>query len=268
MALEDSDVTILSALLSAERLSALVKLTGSARAAIELHQSTLRLGAALMHITGTIEIALRNSVCENLSAHFGTPRWLLSPPAPFRWREPERAKVKGALDSARRAEYAKLTQAQKTALDLQAFPNGRPANLSHRDKVTTRRNTIVVTDGKVIAELTLYFWKRLFSADYEQSLWRTTLKRTFPYKKINRADIADHLETIYQTRNRLAHHEPVLHKRFQNTINSITYISGALGVKVPDASTPLAKLIHADLEETKIKAMDLHKKLDAYRIGK
>lgn len=65
MSIQDEDVAALTLLISSERLGTLTKLTGSARAAIELHQETLRLGASLMAVTATIEIALRNAICEN-----------------------------------------------------------------------------------------------------------------------------------------------------------------------------------------------------------
>lgn len=201
MSFLDKDVAALTVLLSPERLGALTQLTGSARAAIELHQETLGLGTSLMTVIATVEIALRNSVCENLSQHFATTGWLMRPPAPFRWRDQERGKLEQALDSARRAAYSKLTQAQKSALDAQAFPRGRPPNLSHLKRAKARRAQLVVTEGKIIAELTLYFWKRLFGPDYEHTLWRPSLKRMFPNKQIKRADIADHLEEIYQSRN-------------------------------------------------------------------
>lgn len=130
MPIKDEDVAALAVLLAPERLAVLNALTGSTRTAIELHQETVRLGASLMNVIASIEIALRNAICENLSKHFVAGGWLLNPPAPFQWREVERKKIALALDSARRSEYAKLSQADKHALDLLAFPNGRPPNLS------------------------------------------------------------------------------------------------------------------------------------------
>jgi hypothetical protein len=233
MQLKDEDIAVLTALLSPERLANLTQLTGSAEAAIELHQETLRLGSALMNVTAVVEIALRNAICDNLSQHFGSPNWLLQPPAPFQWKEIEQKRVTAALDSARRAEYSKLTQGGKNALDLHAFPTGRPADLSHLKRAQKRRQQISVSTGKVIAELTLYFWKRLYGPEYEQSLWRTTLKKTFPNKGLKRADVANHLEDIYQSRNRLAHHEPVLHRRFADTMKAIQFVIENLGSKTP-----------------------------------
>jgi hypothetical protein len=176
MTKSEDDVAALTRMLSKERLAALISLTKSESDAIQLHQETLRVGASLMSIIATVEIALRNSVCENLSSHFGVANWLRQPPVPFQWRKPELKKVEAAHDSARRAEYAKLTQAEKHNLDSLAYPNGKPPAKSHLDRAKDRRKQIVVSDGKVIAELTLYFWKRLFGPEYDQLLWRTSLK--------------------------------------------------------------------------------------------
>lgn len=266
MTINSGDVAALTLMLSPERLTALIALTGSAQTAIELHQETLQLGASLMNVTATVEIALRNSVCENLSQHFGVSNWLLQPPVPFQWREPERKKITAAQDSARRAEYSKLSQAGKAGLDTLAYPRGRPPNTSHLKRAQDRRKRIIVSEGKVIAELTLYFWKRLYGPEYEQSLWRTSLKRTFPHKKLSRAEVATYLEQIYQSRNRLAHHEPVLHKRFENTMKAIDFVLRHLETAPPSCATPLANLLASDIADVDARAAVLHARLDSFRI--
>lgn len=267
MNLSDDDLGPLLVLLSPERLSALKLLTGSDRAAIELHQETLRVGALLMNVTATIEIALRNAVCENLSAHFGTPNWFIHPPAPFVWRESEQRRIPVAIDAAQRAAYSKMTQAEKSALDLLAYPNGRPAGISHLRRAKDRRHKIVVTEGKVIAEITLHFWKKLYGPEYEQDLWRTSLKRTFPEKTLKRADVASQLEHIYQARNRLAHHEPVLHRRFDDTVKAIEFVARHLNFAPAGDHAPLAQLIAPDLAKAMEKAAALHARLEEYRVA-
>jgi hypothetical protein len=259
------EVADLVRLFSAERLKALTELTGSEQIAIELHQATLALGAKLMSVIAAVEISLRNSVCENLNHHFAVNTWLLQPPVPFEWKRPERDKATLAQDSAQRAAYSKMSQAEKAALDLLAYPNGRPANISHAKRAKDRRKRIPVSNGKVVAELTLYFWKRLYGPEYEQTLWRPSLKRTFPNKHIKRADVASNLENIYQARNRLAHHEPVLHKRLFDTLCSIKYIIEHLEVKIPSKDTPLSKLLASDIFELEESARKLHDKLASYR---
>lgn len=265
MALDDADLGAAELLLSPARLATLLTLTGSPRAAIELHQETLALNAALMNVVAIIEIGLRNSVCENLARHFGTATWLTHPPAPFQWRKIENGLVAAALKSARRAKYAKMSQAEKAALDALAFPAGRPPNLSHAQRAAKRRDQIAVTEGSVVAELTFYFWKKLFGGDYEQALWRTTLKRIFPNKRLKRAQIAENLEAIYQTRNRLAHHEPVLHKRYNDAIRALTWVVENLGQVTPSTDTPLAKMIADEMVIVTAKAATLHARLDSFR---
>ncbi len=264
--LEDTDVISIMVLLSPERLAALTQLTGSERTAIELHQEALRIGTNLMNVIAYVELALRNTVSENLTAFFGTSSWLTHPPAPFQWRPSDNSKIGTALANARRAEYAKMSQAEKAALDAQAFPHGRPPNISHLQRARNRQQQIMVSEGKVIAEMTFHFWKRIYSSDYEQILWRTTLKRTFPNKNINRAQVAKNFEHIYQARNRLAHHEPVLYKRFLNTITAIEFVIQNLGVVSSRPDTPLAKLISSDLEQVSTSAQALHERLDSFRV--
>lgn len=265
MPIEDADLAEITKLLSPERLGNLYRLTGNSRTAIEFHQKTLRLGTDLMSVIAVIEIALRNSICENLGQHFGQAGWLLNPPAPFHWKESERNKIAQALDNARRAKYSKLSQIDKHSLDALAFPNGRPANLAHTQRSKYRRAHIQVTDGKIISELTFYIWKRLCGPDYEHTLWRPTLKRVFPNKRIKRSDVADNLEIIYQSRNRLAHHEPVLYNRFSETIAAIKYIAQHLEAHTPGDQMPLYRLIDDDIATIEAMAARLHTELDAYR---
>ncbi len=177
MPIRTDDIEPLTSLLSRERLAALVELTGSPEAAIMLHQETLRLGASLMHIIATIEIAVRNAVGCCLEGHFKSQHWLTNPSPPFVWKEIEQKKIISAVDSAQRSEYSKLSQSGKAALDSLAFPSGRPQNLPHLKRAKRRRKEIDVTHGKIVAELTFYFWKRLFGPDYEQTLWRPALKK-------------------------------------------------------------------------------------------
>lgn len=248
-------------LISSERLKKLVDLTGSETQAIELHQAVLGVGCQLMKVIATVEIALRNAVVGNLTAHFGVSNWLQQPPISFQWRQMERDNIRKAVDSAKRAKYAKMTQAEKAALETLAYPNGRPATVSHAQRAKARRSHIPVSEGKVIAELTLHFWKRLYGPDYEQSLWRPTLKRTFPQKTLARAQIASNLEIIYQARNRLAHHEPVLADRFDQALKSVEFIIERIGTETIGPQTPLAVLLNPDIDQARKASADLSARL-------
>jgi len=74
-----------------------------------------------------------------------------------------------------------------------------------------------------------------------------------------------HLENTYQSRNRLAHHEPVIRRRFDETVTSIRFITQHLLSPTPMEPTPLSKLVEADLAAVMAKAQALHAQLDAFR---
>jgi hypothetical protein len=263
--LSEDEVAAVAAFLSSERLAKLRQLTGSNRDAIELHQQMLKISTALMGVTAIIEIALRNAICDRLSVHFNHSGWLLAPPPSFVWEDSEKQKIKEATRNARRAAYSTKTQAEKRALDQLAFPNGVPAGLSHKDHSTARQGAIQLSTGQIIAQLTLFFWKRLYSDDYEQSLWRTALKRVFPNKALKRSKIAENLEKIYQTRNRLAHHEPVYGKRLTETLEAIDFLFVNFGAKNSDSVTPLAKLLEEDRRELDALAAALDARFAQFR---
>ena len=208
-------------LLSAERLGVYTSITGDIRTAIELHNLTLQTSAALMPVTAMIEIALRNSICDRLGRHFETVDWLQSPPPPFSWRGEESEALRRSKRHAQQASYAKRNQYQKRQLDRLAFPDGMPDNLSHQDRVKARRQHIPITFGQLVAQLTLGFWKRLFSTDYEASLWDRTLKKLFPDFGFTRSNVAENLEVIYQARNRAAHHEPIFGPKLNQLLHSL-----------------------------------------------
>lgn len=83
--------------------------------------------------------------------------------------------------------------------------------------------------GHLVAELNLGFWTQLSYARYEQSIWRELFLQIeardfFPLlPKINRKRkyISTRFHDIYQLRNRVFHHEPILPKRL-NQINKLS----------------------------------------------
>ena len=152
----------LVAFLSHEQLEGLIELTGSESRAIELHQEILALGCELMKVIAVVEVALRNTVAANLTQHFRAADWLQRSPGQFRWRPHERSRIRTAIKQARRAAYAKLSQAEKVDLDRRACPDGWHPETPHVAKVKSRQELIPVTDGQVIAELALGVWKGLY----------------------------------------------------------------------------------------------------------
>lgn len=243
MEMTDAEVGEIARLISHERLAAFVAITGTERDALALHNEMMLLQGALAPVMGVIEIALRNAICERLRQMFGVANWLLSPPAPFTWRGEEQDAIDRAVRHARRAAYTKMSSAEKKALDPLAFPAGVPANVSHETRVKRRQNAITVTFGQIIAQLTMHFWKRLFSPDYEARLWDRSLKRLFPDKALKRADIAAQLEIIYQARNRLAHHEPIHGARLAKLLAAIGFVVQRFGAADATGETILGKML-------------------------
>jgi len=245
--------------ISVERLDRLLKLTGDLGVSIQIHQDTLALNSQLIKIVATIEIALRNTIYANIMHHFEAANWLQQPPVKLNLEDGDRKKIVMALDSAKRSEYAKKSQAEKAVLKAEVFPKGKPRDIKPFKYVQKKRENISVSDGKIIAELTFAFWKRLYSAEYEQQLWRTTLKRTFPNKTLKRSQVSAQLEIVYQMRNRLAHHEPVVGDRFHKLIGAIRFVQQELNTKASSPPHPLEKLLAADVNQ----AISLQSKLES-----
>ena len=240
---DEADIGDIALFISSERLAKFREIAGSERDAIALHQQVLAVGAALAPVLAMIEIAMRNTICEHLRTMFGAPGWLQNPPAPFTWHEEELGLIRNAERFAQRAQYAKLSSPAKRALDAVAFPDGVPDNARHETRVKNRQKSIQVTSGQVVAQLTMYFWKRLFSDDYETSLWKRSLRQIFPNKRLDRTDVSDRLETIYQARNRVAHHEPIYGDRLDELLRAIDFFCQNFRSRRPSDDTPLGKLL-------------------------
>lgn len=239
--MDDSHIPLL---LSSERLAPFVQIAGTERDAIELHNQAIRLNAALMPVVALIEIALRNAISEALRSRLGTPHWLTAPPADrLKWHDNEVAAIQRAVRHAQRAAYAKLTNAQKKALDAAAFQAGIPPGMKRDKRIRKRQEQINVGIGQTIAQLTLSFWKGLFAAEYEATLWKPILRSLFPNKSVDRVAVAGHLEVIYEARNRIAHHEPVLDPRLGALLGSITFISQSFASRQPGSQAVLARMI-------------------------
>jgi hypothetical protein len=187
-------------------------------------------------------IALRNAVCERLQAVFANSDWLTSSPRPFAWRDSEGKKLVDAARQAQQASYTKLTESEKKRLDGTAFPNGVSRNTGYMRRSQARQRTLDVTHGQLVSQLTLFLWKRLFSADYEDALWKRGLKALFPDRTVGRSAVARRLEIIYKARNRIAHHEPIYGPRLEEVIAAIEFLVVRLENRACDEGSALAKL--------------------------
>lgn len=79
--------------------------------------------------------------------------------------------------------------------------------------------------------------------------------------------VATHLEEIYQTRNRIAHHEPVYGRRLLRTETAIDFVARHLGSRGHDGATPLEKLLFTEIGELRTRANAMRERLSALQAG-
>lgn len=248
--------------ISAERLKTYEDQTDRVERAIALHNHTLQLGSSLMSMIALFELALRNSTNMRIAETFGDQDWLVSGNNAVFLLTSEKGKITEAVKHAKKAAYAKLSHKEKKYLDAFAFPAGAPLGTSHENRVRERQKLFVVSHGQVISQTTFFFWKRLFSAEYENGLWKPCVKKVFPNKNLDRSDIANALEKVYAIRNRVAHHEPVYGDRLHEVILALDFLRDNLGARANETNTKFqafSRLQHLRLR------MDYENFMEAWR---
>lgn len=174
------DYAALSRLLTAERLGSYLRWSdGNIEAAFALYEWNMAASAAVMHTTGMVEVVVRNAMDQalvGLAQRRGWSSWFDQAP----------------LDQRGRADIRKARER------------------------ATRFGSQPEVHGKVVAELTLGFWRYLAASRYLTALWTPALYEAFsvgPADKLQRQRQVDrHLKNLLLVRNRAAHHEPI-HRR-------------------------------------------------------
>lgn len=203
------DYVALREALTSERLgSNLHWSAGSLERAFDLYEWNMTASAAAMMTTGMVEVIVRNAMdraLQDLAVRRGWASWFDSAPLDQRGR-----------DDIRKA----------------------------RDRATRFGNEQEV-HGKVVAELSLGFWRYLAASRYLTSLWTPTLFGAFPHgpaDKLQRQRQVDRrLQSLLLLRNRAAHHEPI-HRRdlardVTSTIEVTSWVGSEAGEWVRDLST-------------------------------
>ena len=117
-----------------------------------------------------------------------------------------------ALRNSINRELIKLFNTQDWYLNIQTTPGLKDLNKSITiAKTQINKRGEIITGSKVVAELTLGFWVRLFNAEYELILWKD-IRRAFPYMPKNerkRNNLSAPLNKIRNFRNRVYHNEPI-----------------------------------------------------------
>lgn len=171
----------LEAHMSTERLSAYAvsvqEMEASPKLVLSRYMLNMALCESLYPALQTCEIALRNAIHTHLAASLGREDWFDAPNFQLTpWAQLEVRKAKDKI--------------QKT---------GKP-----------------VTAGRVVAELQFGFWTSLFEAHYEQKthFLPRGIKAVFPHlpKSLHkRKERKNDLERVRNLRNRVFHHERILH---------------------------------------------------------
>jgi len=171
MATDPIDDPAIPGLLSRDRFSTYLAATGgNQKQAVRLYAWNVAASSALWGDFNVLEVALRNSLSDQLAAAAGQVDWW-NAALPFH-----------------RFEITRLTQAVHD--------------------VASQKGTSA-TPGHVVAELSLGFWTGLLGNKYHQRLWVPILQHGFPQIIGTRRALHTDLERLRRLRNRVAHHEPV-----------------------------------------------------------
>ena len=137
-----------------------------------LYTWNARLGAAVFELIGHTEILLRNAIHNTLMAHSDSINWYDDPHYHFN------SQTREDIDKAK----ARATSRSKD-----------------------------MTPDRIVSELTLGFWRYLLSSTYQTTLWprASYAFQGLPRSMRDRQTIEHQVLDLVETRNRLAHQEPV-----------------------------------------------------------
>jgi hypothetical protein len=116
-------------------------------------------------------------------------------------------------------------------LNLDREGSHQVARLIRHYKDSPRCNTPETLSAKIVSELSLGFWSNLFKRQYEDPLWRKTLRFAFPHVggALTRGQVFEILDRIRRLRNRISHHEQIikydLNVYYNNIIDLVLWVS-------------------------------------------
>lgn len=169
---------------------------GDRQLALDLYEWNAILSAAFQHDLAHLEVALRNAYNAAIVAKTppGLPHWTADPYRlfPVRWRAPR----DGTRIDSNRAPREQIERAVR-----ESGPGAQ--------------------HGKVIAELTFGFWRYLSTSAHHHPLWIPYLHNAFA-PGTSRPEVDRPVGRLHQTRNRIAHHEPLLRRNTATGLLSLT----------------------------------------------
>jgi len=168
--------------LTVERLGSYDRAAGGdLEQAFRLYEWNIEAAAAVMTTTAMVEVIVRNAIDAQLRT----------------WSEKRRG--------------------GSSWFDVAPLDARGRADLHRARQRATRCGRDQEIHGKVIAELSLGFWRYLAASRYLTSLWIPAVSQAFSCnsKRIGerRVDVERELQRLHYVRNRAAHHEPI-HRRY------------------------------------------------------
>lgn len=189
-------------LATAERLGSYSRATeADITATFGLYEWNMRAAASVMELTSMVEVIARN-----------------------------------ALDTQLR-DWAARKHGQSSWLDVAPVDQqGRKDIQRARDRAT-RRGRRSEFHGRVVAELSLGFWRYLVESRYLTSLWVPSTHAAFPHGhadlRMRQREVAFGMQQLNFVRNRAAHHEPIhqrdLHRDLGLALDLARWISPTAG---------------------------------------
>jgi hypothetical protein len=174
---------------------------------VTLYHCNIEISEAFYPLLSILEVAFRNSVNRELITMFGEADWY--------------------------TQFSTTAGLGRLMKDITTAQN----------QITKRHE--IVTPSKVVAELTLGFWVRLFNAEFERILWKD-LRRAFPYlQKVDRKRhmVSAPLNNFRNFRNRIFHNEPICWNmdRLQTIHDELITLLGWLNKDLPAWAQQLDK---------------------------
>lgn len=158
--------------------------------ALALYGWNIQLSEAFFPVLSAAEVCLRNTVAARLESLYGATWW------------------------------------DNATLHGQIRRNGKRIVLTARDKLALSGQ---VTSGRMTAELNFGFWVNMLLPRHETAVW-TDLRASFTHLPANvtYGDLYSRCDAVREFRNRIFHHEPILHRDISNEHSMIMELIGWL----------------------------------------
>lgn len=202
-------------LVTAERLGSYLGASGGDTVdAFALYEWNMRAAASIMELTSMVEVLARNALDRELR------------------------------------DWARRRHAGASWLDVAPVDQQGSADIQKARDRATQRGRRAEVHGRVIAELSLGFWRYLVESRYLTALWIPATHRAFhdgdPDLRTRQKQVAFRMQQLNFVRNRAAHHEPIhsrdLGRDLQFALDLAAWISPAAGSWV-NATTSLPRII-------------------------